>query len=611
MSKGFRDLRTDAELLASSRPPKDVEVRTQNLVNDKLLGAVQRTKGILSKLKTAATITAAVASGGSSLLSQQIGQYALKAAAKKALATAAQRTRAAIEGKVGSAAGQLRKNGLGSVTKFASGINLGVRVIEETDLNKLRRPFPEGTSVNPLQAAEQLSKTTARMVTKGLLSAPLGKGVPELSTIFRTKDEIQQSVRFWDVRRSDAGNLGTSTAPTPGPPPAVPNSAFNQHGLLQDEIFYRLVLIAENIYAPLTQYTQQRGWGRLTILEGFRSENSGVSPHERGEAIDVTIGSGTLGEAEKLWELARWAKSRLVFDQLILCHSLVPAGAGQAWLHITFSPEMRRRLVFSKSFNDEFVEGLVIYDPYTGAEEQAARAAAQAEATLATEYLDILATRQQELNPIGVNTVEGFTSEDGNTTDEECITYVDPWGQEYVPDVIRDLYFGRVSDAFERAKTTRPDLFEQVQTTGFRANPEPHRNFLSLVVNYVNDPLVGIVGIRGNANDLSGDAIAILHPTGGPQGKEDNKWETERRICVVDIIAKAGSPEAAFGWIDHTCLASSSINPVFAPARTIAETIDGETPEGGGEPETPEEPGTEEGTPEIIIDTEPPIPNLN
>lgn len=598
MSNGFRDLRTDAELLASSRPPKDVEVRTQNLVNNKLLGAVQRTKGILSKLKAAATVTAAVTSGGTSLLSQQIGQYALKAAAKKALATAARQTQAAIAGKVGAAAGQLRKNAMGSITKFASGINLGTRVIEETDITKLRRPYPQGLSVNPSQTAEQLSKTAARFATKGLLSAPLGKGVPELSTIFRTKNEILQSPRFWDVRRADAGNLGTDIGPEAPTPPQIPNSAFNQHGLLQDEIFYRLVLIAENIYAPLTGYAQQQGWGPLRILEGFRSENSGVSPHERGEAIDVTTGNGTLAEAIKLWELAKWAKEWLVFDQLILCHSLVPAGTGQAWLHITFSPDMRRRLIFTKSFNDEFVEGLVIYDPYTGAEEQVARAVANEDAQLASQYLDILASRQQELNPIGVDTVEGFTSDEGDTTKEECTTFVDPWGQQYVPSVIENLYKGRVASAFEQAKTARPDLFEQVKTTGFRANPEPHRDFISLVANFVNDPLVGVVGIRGNSNDMSGDALAILHPTGGPQGKGDDQWLAARRICVFDVIMKAGSPDANFGWIDHTCLASSSINPVFVPARNVSRPgvpepppEEGQTEEGGGGSETQEPTG--------------------
>lgn len=573
MSRGFRDLRSDAELLASSRPPKEVKVRTQNLLNGKLLGAVQRTKGLLAKLKTAvstaATAATAVSTGGTSLLAQQIGNYALKGAAKKIFAEAARRTQAALEGKVGRAAGALGRGGVGSVSKLASGIGLGASIIEETDIRKLRRPFPEGVSINPAQAAKQLSETAAKTALAGLLSAPLGKGVPSLTTVFRTKVEIEASKRFWDIRKADLGALGTTTAPDPAASvqsTRSPSALLNQHGLLQDEIFYRLVLIAENIYDPLAAYAQQQQWGTPRILEGFRSENGGTSPHERGEAIDITLGDGSLAQAPRLFRLAQWAKAQLVFDQLILCHSLVPVGTGQAWLHITFSPESRRRLVLTKAFNDEFVNGLVVYEPYAPGAESVALATAAQDAALASRYIDRLATRNQELTPIGVNTVEGFTGDYG-PGGEECWSLVDPWGQKYNPDAIRSTYYGAVKSAFDAAVADRPDLFEEVKTTGFRANMGPHREFLATVVQNVGDSNVGIVGIRGNSNDASGDAIAILDPTGGPQGQNTDKWDSNRRLCVIDIIAGAGSENASFGWIDHTCPgADNSINPVFIAA---------------------------------------------
>jgi len=567
MSRAFKDLRSDAELLASSRPPKEIKVNLQNPISAKLLGAVQRTKSLISKMKSAATtVGAAVATGGSSVLAQQIGQYALKAAAAKALAVASKRTQAAMEGKVGKAAGAIGRGALGSVSKLAGAMGLGVSIVEETNLTKLRRPFPEGLSVNPSQAAEQLSKTAAKAALTGLLSAPLGKGIPPVSTIFRTKKEIESSKRFWDVTKVETGQLGTTTLPAPNPVPTSnePTSALiNQHGLLQDEIFYRLVLIAENIYEPLAGYARRQNWGTPRILEGFRSENSSTSPHDRGEAIDLTIGDGSLAEAPKLFQLARWAKNNLVFDQLILSHSLVPVGKGQAWLHITFTPESRRRLVMTKTFNDEFLEGLIVHQPYAPGAETAALNALIADANLASQYIDRLASRQQRLNPIGVNTEEGFTGEYG-AGGEDCRSLVDPWGQKYDPAAIRAAYYGSVQSAFDAAVRENPDLFEAVKTSAFRDNMEPHRAFLAAVVRNVNDPNVGIVGIRGNANDASGDAIAIIGATGGPQGQGTDKWDASKRMSVIDIIVGAGSERASFGWIDHTCPGQDdSINPVF------------------------------------------------
>lgn len=563
MPRAFRDLRTAAELLASSRLPKEVKIRTQNLLNSKLLGAIQRTKGILGRLKTVATVGAVVTTGGSSVLAQQIGQYALKAAAKKALADAARRTQAAIEGKIGRAAASLGKNAIGSIGKLATSVSLGVNIIEETDPEKIRLPVTDGFSTNPSQATKQLSETAAKTVLSGVVSAPLGKGVSGLPILFRNKKEIESSKRFWDVRKAQIETLGTSTEPEPPTPAAtsVVSALINQNGLLQDEIFYRLVLIAENIYKPLSLYAAFKNYGALTILEGFRSENGGTSPHERGEAIDITIGSGELSVAPTLFDIAKWAKDKLVFDQLILCHSLVPSPSGQAWLHITFSPESRRRLILTKTFNDEFVSGLTVYTQYSPAARAAAQAIADEDARVASEYIDRLATRNQELNPVGVNSVEGFTGNYG-PGGEECWSYVDPFGQKYDPAKIKSQYESSVRDAFNYYKDT--PLFDPVKNTGFRRNADAHRNFLFAVVQRVNDPKVGVTGIRGNANDASGDAIAILDPTGGPQGYGADKWQSTKRMCVIDIIGGAGSSGASFAWIDHTCPGSDSPeNAVF------------------------------------------------
>jgi hypothetical protein len=141
-----------------------------------------------------------------------------------------------------------------------------------------------------------------------------------------------------------------------------------QLGLLEDDIVYRLALLAVNVLQPLRDH-----YPNIVIKSGFRQVNSGVSQHETGEAVDIQINNQT---PELLYEVANWMQHNLPFDQLVL--SFTNIGDGQPWIHVSFSPQSLRQQVLTKDFADTFHEGLFFVESLTG-EEAAAAVRAQDE----------------------------------------------------------------------------------------------------------------------------------------------------------------------------------------------------------------------------------------
>ena len=128
-----------------------------------------------------------------------------------------------------------------------------------------------------------------------------------------------------------------------------------QNGLLEDEIAYRLSLLATNVLAPLkAQYPA------MIIRSGFRQSNSGAGQHEMGEAVDIQLKNQT---TEILYECASWIRDTLAFDQLILNYTKM--GDGLPWIHVSFSPTSLRGDVLTKDFADGFHEGLGFVKDYT------------------------------------------------------------------------------------------------------------------------------------------------------------------------------------------------------------------------------------------------------
>lgn len=135
-----------------------------------------------------------------------------------------------------------------------------------------------------------------------------------------------------------------------------------QLGLLEDDIVYRLALLAKNVLQPLKDQ-----YPNIVIKSGFRQVNTGISQHELGEAVDIQINNQT---PELLYEVANWIEHNLPFDQLVLNFSNV--GDKQPWIHVSFSPKTLRGQVLTKDLDDQFHEGLYLIEPLQGEEAAAA-----------------------------------------------------------------------------------------------------------------------------------------------------------------------------------------------------------------------------------------------
>lgn len=582
MIRGFRDLRTSVEILSSSRVPKTLIANFKSVLPRRLLSAFKKTKSFLQKADNVAdqvnavgrgvvsnaigtVVTTASAVGlesqASALASRKIAEAGRLVMRGPEIRRLASLSRSANEAMTTASSKILNSRVAGNILTLSAGIGLGVQIVEELNPAKLRQPRVDasGSSANAMSTGLPLRQTVARGLAMTRMVAPLARGVGALYQAFKTVNKITESPRYYDRSRAIAGTLGEDTSQSgTTPTPVVPLQLYGQQGLLADQVFYRLVLLAENIYRPL----QERTGNQLRILEGYRTEHTGTSAHERGEAIDVTIGDGSLAQSSALRDLAQWASERLMFDEIVLCHSPIPTPAGQAWLHISFSPTDRRRQVWTKTFDDQFIEGLQSYEAYTSDSPVYAqdKAVLDENIRLAYAYLDRVAARDQKLNPVGVNTSES-TSVIPTGESEGCTTLVSPQGIPYDPDqspVTKDA----VEQAFNAAVEKYPLLWEDIKLPGDRRTKTA---FLRAVVEELNHPKVGVVGVRGSANDPSIDAIAILNPTAGPQGRGDDRWDDDKRLMVVDIILSSQSDDARWGWVDHTCLDDTSINPVFIP----------------------------------------------
>lgn len=537
--RGYRDLRPESELLSAPRPPKSVTYVTKNPLTSKLASAVRKVTGV------GKTVTAAVQKS-------TFGSSLLRGAATSALAAGASRFLSALSGKTGG-------RGLGDIQSATRNVTLGARIVEETNPTNLRRPLIEGPSIDPAAAGKSLSETAARHIQRGLLTGiPVARGVPPKPQLFKTLTKLKASPRFFDAKKAAAQSPDVVTSPTQASEPTLsitPKSVLvRQRSLLEDEIMYRLVLLAENVYQPIADYTLQAGYGAPKILEAFRIENAGNSQHERGEAIDLTWNVGN----DALYEIAKWVRDNVMYDQLVLCHTNI--GSKQSWLHISFAIEGRRRVVFTKTFDDQFVEGLHLYSDYTDDSLLAADLAkAKKDAELASYFAQTMASRSARLNPIDVSTPEqtsGPASIGGGASGAKCRTHPIT-GEVYVPINDAEPFVRRAVDEL----LADPKFLAMAQDPNRREMVEFARNVVRLARQYgaasSGPGAVGMNGVRGSADDPSGDAVAILNPTGA---KGAGTWDTDKRVQIMDIVGGAhggyGSTPTS-GWGDETNLCDS------------------------------------------------------
>lgn len=389
----FRDIRTAIELLASGRPPFSLKFIKNNPVSKKLAKFTNKAKSaiskglnskfIKSKLMSVAT-KAAMGPIGAAVFAKVAGKVKIPGAGK-------------IAGGVGKITGSLA-----SIQKFAQLASVGVSISEQLNPNKIRRPLKEGLSSSASAAAKSLAETAAASTVQSLLTgAPLASAIPTLPTPFKTAASLVKSPRFFNPTNTaytvDAKQKQVADTAVKHVVISTPETRlYPQRGLLEDDLMYRLTLLAENIYAPARDYAHIAGLGAIQILEGFRSENNAISQHEMGEAIDITLGNGSLAVSQQCFQLAQWMRDNVLYDQLILCFD--QSGGGQVWIHASFKIDGRRRQVFTKTYNDTHVSGLHIYAPSTGTDIETMNNVKTGE-----KLLDMLAERQQRLQPVGLD----------------------------------------------------------------------------------------------------------------------------------------------------------------------------------------------------------------
>lgn len=515
----FRDVRSDAELLESGRPPKDLKFKKSNPAVKKLSKTNAKSAG--------ASVFSALAS------------RALPLAAKAAFGPVGGAVAAQIAGKYGGALLGKLKGSPSSAMKSASNASMGVQVQEETDPNKIRRPLGATpgrgvSSASASAAGKPLAETMAKSVLRSLVSsAAVASGLPTSPRIFKTPASLIRSPRFFNPKNRsflvNADDKSKAEKAVRHVPISTTNAVlYPQAGLLEDEIMYRLTLLAENVYAP----TKSR-WPNIQILEGFRAENSTTSQHERGEAMDISAGN-----ANRNFEVAQWMRDHVIYDQLILCHDI----AGGSWIHVSFTIENRRRQVLTKTFNDTFVDGLHVYEQNSGTDIQT-----NADIEAGNRFITLMTERQSRLQPVDIDTDLPQQSSDllglvGGAGAEVPRCLVDPTGKAYVPDNSKQ---GAVIAAVE-ALLAIPEYFAMAQ------DPDPNK-MVPFAREVAKRAGVGMNAKRGSGN-LSGDAIAILNPTGA---KGFGSWDTDKRVQIMDIVAEAHNPsftpKAAWNDVTSVC----------------------------------------------------------
>lgn len=392
---GFRDARKVPDLLKSARPPKVVTYIKTNPLSTKVRGLLKRASG--------------------SKAGSVFGRLASSAVGKAVMGVAGSRLALAINGKF-NLTGRLGRalwgaqSGVSKVSTIVGGAAYGARIVEELDPEKIRRPLREGISTNEAQRGLTLSKTAAASILGSLIGGvPTATPIPPKVREFKTPESLIASPRFFNAQNVEYTFLPTSIATAKAAVKHIEVSnavsvLYPQAGLLEDEIFYRLVLLAENVYAPVVDRVTRMQYAPLSILEGFRAENSGTSPHERGEAIDFTLGDGSWASATQLYELAVWMRDHVLYDELILCYS--PVNNGQVWIHVSFVPDNRMRSVYTKMCNDTHREGLWLVQTYSDSRIEAEdRRASKEYGTVAQTMLSKLSTRDTRLNPVDTQTV--------------------------------------------------------------------------------------------------------------------------------------------------------------------------------------------------------------
>jgi hypothetical protein len=329
----------------------------------------------------------------------------------------------------------------------------------------------------------------------------------------------------------------TGGATAAGPTTSTKSVIKAQNGMLEDDIAYRLTLLATNVLEPL-----KAAYPQMVIRSGFRESNSGVGQHETGEAVDIQLKNQT---PELLYECASWIRDHLPFDQLILNYTLM--GDQKPWIHVSFSPTSLRYDVLTKDFADTFHEGLGYVDEYTPAErDEANRIRAEIDAMV---LADLQAKQARDNRDAGKQTI--VTDE---VTDLISENVVDRPRPEYVDVItrIKDImmpYIGGLSDE-EKAFNILIRVVWQLRGEGLGLIITPVNSRGFQIAEDNEDFFVNYRGPRGTAGSFPGSYIAggynisgqwvgyssgLMYQILGPRGVFVPQWTAQTNKSTTNL----------------------------------------------------------------------------
>lgn len=106
----------------------------------------------------------------------------------------------------------------------------------------------------------------------------------------------------------------------------------DQAGLTKADIVCNLKNLAVNVLEPI-----RKKYPGMIITSGFRVGN-GTSQHYKGEAVDMQFPSHS---ASDYYEIARWIKNNISYDQLLLEYKTY--GTGLPWIHVSVKQSSNRQ----------------------------------------------------------------------------------------------------------------------------------------------------------------------------------------------------------------------------------------------------------------------------
>jgi predicted chitinase len=161
--------------------------------------------------------------------------------------------------------------------------------------------------------------------------------LPGNCAIFKDRTNIPDSTyisKFFTL-----GDLTTKVAL-----PSERNRVVAHMGLSESEIVCNLKMLAENSLDPIKDR-----YSDMIITNAFR-KNTNKSQHNIGKAADLQF---TTASGSDYFEIAKWIKNNVLFDQLILEYR----SNGRPWIHISYT-ESPRKMVMTFMNHKKYSDGL-------------------------------------------------------------------------------------------------------------------------------------------------------------------------------------------------------------------------------------------------------------